>query len=63
MDMDGNVDLLTWSDDSLRIYKGNGAGVWTPNGGFSKPETGSVGWTVGDFNHDGYSDIACLASV
>jgi hypothetical protein len=62
MDMDGNVDLLTWSNDSLRIYKGNGAGVWTPNGGIAKPETGVVGWTTGDFNHDGYTDIACIAA-
>lgn len=62
MDKDGNMDLLTWSPDSVRIYKGDGAGNWTRNGGFGKPETQMVGWGVADFNHDGYGDVAVIGS-
>ena len=63
MDMDGYSDLLTWSADSVRILKGDGSGNWTPAGGFAKTETGLTGWGIGDFNHDGYNDVAVLGST
>ena len=60
-DMDGKCDLAAWTVTSIDIYKGDGTGHFTANGSAPNPISGSYGnrgLATGDFNHDGYTDIA-----
>lgn len=61
MDMDGFVDVVAWAANTITIYKGNGGTSWTANGTVSINETQLASLTTGDFDHDGYSDIAYMA--
>lgn len=61
MDMDGHADLVVWSALSITIFKGDGAGNWTQAGSITIPESQLSSITTGDFDHDGYGDIAYLA--
>jgi len=61
MDMDGFVDVVAWQANTITIYKGNGGSSWTANGSISIAETQLSSLTTGDFDHDGYSDIAYMA--
>lgn len=61
MDMDGYMDVVSWQAGSITIYKGNGGTTWTANGTVTIAETQLSSLTTGDFDHDGYSDIAYMA--
>ncbi len=61
MDMDGFVDIVAWQANSITIYSGNGGTSWTANGTIAINETQLSSLTTGDFDHDGYSDIAYMA--
>lgn len=63
MDMDGFCDVVLWNAGSVSIYKGNGLGSWTAAGNFTIPETQLSSLTTGDFDHDGFSDIAYIAKT
>jgi len=63
MNMDGNCDAIIWNAGIVSIYKGDGFGNWTQAGSFTIPETQLASLTTGDFDHDGYSDIAYMAKT
>jgi hypothetical protein len=53
----GIQDLLVPQQSSILSYLGSGSGTFTLKGSTAFPST-IGGWAVGDFNHDGYPDIA-----
>jgi hypothetical protein len=53
----GIQDLLVPQQANMLSYMGAGNGAFTLKGSTAFPST-IGGWTVGDFNHDGYPDIA-----
>ena len=63
MDMDGNIDAVIWNAGFIAIYKGDGFGNWTQAGSFTIPETQMASFRTGDFDHDGYGDIAYIAKT
>lgn len=63
MDMDGNCDAVIWNPGFIAIYKGNGFGNWTQAGSFSIAETQLASLRTGDFNHDGFCDIAYMGKT
>src|SRR5207302_776152 len=63
MDMDGNVDAVIWNAGFVSIYKGDGFGNWTQAGSFTIPETQLASLRTGDFDHDGFTDIAYIAKT
>jgi hypothetical protein len=65
MDMDGKCDLVAWTATEIEIYKGDGAGNWTLNGTIPNVISTSYGFragATGDFDHDGYTDIASFCN-
>ncbi|TAL62659.1 MAG: T9SS type A sorting domain-containing protein [Bacteroidetes bacterium] len=67
MDMDGNCDLLAWTTTGITIYKGDGTGInWTANGTIPVATASNAGFryaATGDFDHDGYTDIAYFGNT
>lgn len=63
MDMDGNCDAVIWNAGFVAIYKGDGFGNWTQAGSFTIAETQLASIRTGDFDHDGYCDIAYMAKT
>ena len=66
MDMDGKCDLVAWTATQIEIYKGDGAGNWTLNGTIPNTISTSYGFraaAVGDFDHDGFTDIASFCNT
>lgn len=58
---DGNVDLVTHTEQGFMIFNGNGSGVFTQGVTIPSSSIGSGGnrtITVNDFNGDGHDDIA-----
>jgi hypothetical protein len=56
-DFDGNLDLAVLNGSSVEIYRGDGTGRFAPVGALSLGGIGS-GLVVGDFDKDGFIDIA-----
>jgi len=63
MDMDGKADVVLWSSRSVSIYKADQAFQWSLLTSFTTSETSISGMTIADFDHDGFNDIAYLAST
>jgi hypothetical protein len=65
LDRDGDADLVTVSNSSVKVRLGNGAGGFeAPPGGQSYAVgPGAFNVVLGDFNHDGVLDIATANSV
>jgi len=63
MDMDGKTDVVIWSSRSVSIYKTDPAFQWSLLATFTTSETTFSGMTIADFDHDGFNDIAYLAST
>ena len=63
MDMDGKTDVVLWSPRSISIYKADQAFQWSLLTTFTISETTISGMTISDFDHDGFNDIAYLAST
>ncbi len=61
MDKDGHTDLVTYITNLITIYKGDGAGNWVQAGTLTLPETTGYDLKLGDFDHNGYPDIAYWA--
>jgi hypothetical protein len=61
--MDGNTDAVIWNAGFIAVYKGDGFGNWTQVSSFTIPETQLSSFRTGDFDHDGYSDIAYIAKT
>ena len=53
----GIQDLLVPQQSTILSYLGSGGGTFTQKGSTVFPSA-ITGWTLGDFNHDGYPDIA-----
>jgi hypothetical protein len=64
MNMDGNCDVITWTTTGIVIYKGDGAGNWSAFDTIpiSLTQFGLGACTTGDFNNDGYTDMAFLGT-
>ena len=62
MDMDGKCDMVLFQSDSILIYKGDGAGNWSKAGKINVAEAWYTAVNLGDFDHDGYTDIVYLGS-
>ncbi len=63
MNMDGFADVVVWNSGSIVIYTGDGAGNWTQAGTITISETSLASLVAGDFDHDGYTDLAYFGSV
>jgi hypothetical protein len=63
MDMDGSTEVVIWSSRSIFIYKADSDFTWSQIASFAIAETALSGMTIGDFDHDGFNDIAYLAST
>ena len=64
MNMDGNCDVITWTSTGIIIYKGDGTGNWSAFDTIpiSLAQFGLGACTTGDFNNDGYTDMAFLGT-
>ena len=62
MNMDGQCDLIAWSSKNISIY-GYVNRSWSQLASFATDETTLSGMAVADFDHDGFNDIAYLAST
>jgi len=63
MDRDGHLDVVAFGNGQLQIFRGDGAGSWTRAVSFTTPSPGNMkAFRVGgDFDHNGYPDIALVA--
>lgn len=63
MDGDSTVDLAAFGNRKLNLWKGNGAGGWTPLFSSTMPAPGySQAFRVGgDADHNGYPDIVLIS--
>lgn len=63
MDFDGNTEVVIWRAKNISIYKSDPGFLWSQIASFAISETALSGMAVADFDHDGFNDIAYLASL
>jgi hypothetical protein len=63
MDMDGSTDVVIWGSRNISIYTADPNFQWSQIASFTTLETTLSGMTIADFDHDGFNDIAYLAST
>jgi hypothetical protein len=56
-DLDGDLDVRVISDNTLKIYHNEGAGVWTVNFSSTDPTSDVHQYTMADFSADGLVDF------
>lgn len=61
MDVDGNVDLVCYTDTTIDVYKGNGGTSWSLASKTPHINPMFNGITAGDVDHDGYPDMVVVA--
>src|ERR1051325_5284938 len=63
MDNDGSPEVVIWNSRSISIYKPDSNFQWSQIASFAIAETTLSGMSIADFDHDGFNDIAYLAST
>jgi hypothetical protein len=63
MDIDGSTEVVMWGSRNISIYKADPNFQWSQIASFTTSETTLSGMTIADFDHDGFNDIAYLAST
>jgi len=65
MDGDGQVDLAAFGNREFDLWKGDGAGTWTPMADFLTPTPGDyAAFRIGgDADHNGFADVAVIATA
>lgn len=62
MDHDGHRDLVAFRSQHVEVYRGDGAGAWSPAAVLSVPAPGSfAAMAVGDVDHNGRPEIFVVA--
>ncbi len=60
MDVDGYIDLVAFGNGTVSIWLGDGAGMWTTAAAFAVPGTYEAFRVGGDFDRNGFPDMALL---